>query len=349
MRRAIVLTLALFALAVVIGLAWRLPHLTKQSAAVSVTPGGTPSSTPLSLQSPNTPVDPAGLQKPGGPYVSSDPRWAIVREKDRSDHNWEWRMPINFYGRVVDQNGYPVSAAKIEFGWTDLSASGSSAQTTFSSADGTFSLQGRKGRVLEVDVSKDGFYKVRSERLKSFDYAGFWEANYYEADPARPVIFSLRRKGPGEILSVGETQPPVSADGTPVRLDLLDSGRASPTGQIEIAAVTNTEKYPPRRFDWRASITVHDGGLKEHDLEFPFEAPQDGYKPTIELVMPEGSPDWKRVVEKGYFIRFGNPPKYGRIYIRFNGAAQKAYLRYTINPTGSRNLERPTDERFSDP
>jgi hypothetical protein len=45
--------------------------------------------------------------------------------------------------------------------------------------------------------------------------------------------------------------------------------------------------------------------------------------PKIEFKMPANAPDWRRAVEKTYFIRFGNPPKYGRINIRLNGASQK--------------------------
>ena len=52
-----------------------------------------------------------GRQSPGGPYEPSDPRWKEVRAKDLVDHAWEWRMPINFYGRVVDENEQPVSGA----------------------------------------------------------------------------------------------------------------------------------------------------------------------------------------------------------------------------------------------
>jgi hypothetical protein len=281
--------------------------------------------------------------------VSSDPRWAIVRQRDKVDHNWEWKEAINFFGRVVDENDIPISAARVDFSWTDLSPAGNSTEATLSGSDGAFSLKGKTGRVLQVDVSKDGFYKVRNERLKSFDYAGFWEANYYEPESANPVTFHLRRKGAGEILSAGEAQPPVSADGTPVRVDLLSGARVSPNGQVEIAAMTNTQKYPPRVFDWQASIAVPDGGLIEHNLEFPFEAPEGGYKSNVEFNMPANAPDWKRSVEKSYFIRFGNPPRYGRIHLRLNGASQKVFLSYAVNPSGSRNLEATTDEPFSTP
>jgi hypothetical protein len=258
-------------------------------------------------------------------------------------------MPISFYGRVVDQDDHPIPAAKIEFGWTDLSPAGSSAEVTSSAADGTFSLLGKKGRVLEVDVSKEGFYKVRAERLKSFDYAGFWEAKYYEPDPAHPIIFHLRKKGQGESLSAKEIQALLPATGDPTRIDLLNAGQVSPSGQLEISALTNTEKYPPRVFDWHASITVPGGGLIEHDLEFPFEAPEDGYAQRVAFEMPANAPDWKRNVEKTYFIRFGTPPRYGRIHIRLNGASQKVFLSYAVNPSGSRNLEAKTDEPFSNP
>jgi hypothetical protein len=159
----------------------------------------------------------------------------------------------------------------------------------------------------------------------------------------------LRAKGRPELLSSGESTPIVPADGTPVLVDLLDRGRVSSNGQIEFAAVTNTEKYPPRTFDWRATLAVRDGGLLEHNLEFPFEAPEKGYTPQVTFEMPAGAPDWKRSIEKTYFIRFGSPPKYGRFQVRLNGASEKVYIDYTINPTGSRNLEGRTDGEFAVP
>ena len=256
-------------------------------------------------------------------------------------------MPIDFYGCVVDESEQAVSVANIKFGWTDLSSSGSSIDFTVSDLHGVFSLRGKIGRVLEVDVSKDGYYKPKGERLKSFDYAGFWAANYYEPKPNAPVFFHLRKKSAGEALSSGEIRQAIPADGTPVRLDLLNGGRISAEGQLEVAAVTNTEKYPPRLFDWRATISVPDGGLIEHNTEFPFEAPQGGYVSKMEYNMPASAPNWERVVEKTYFIQFGSPPKYGRIQVHFNGASQKAGISYWMNPSGSRNLEEATKKNDS--
>jgi hypothetical protein len=257
-------------------------------------------------------------------------------------------MPIDFYGRVVDENEQPVFAAKIHAQWSDFSANGASSEDTLSDTQGYFSIRGKTGRGITIRIVKEGYYTPKLQRT-SFDYAAFWERNYHQPDPTHPVIFHLRTKGRPEALSSGETTPIVPADGTPVLVDLLNNGRVSPNGQIEFAAVTNTEKYPPHTFDWRASITVRDGGLLEHNLEFPFEAPEEGYIPQVTFEMPADYPDWKRSIEKTYFIRFGNPPKYGRLQIRLNGASQKVLLHYTVNPTGSRNLEGQTDGAFATP
>src|SRR5258708_9179888 len=130
--------------------------------------------------SPTTSAPDAQTQKPGGPYVSSDPRWVIVRQRDKVDHNWEWRMPINFYGQVVDENESAVAGASINFSWTDVSAAGSSQAQAVSDEQGYFSLLNRTGRHLQVRVRKDGYYTPKRQQI-SFDYAAFLEANYHQS------------------------------------------------------------------------------------------------------------------------------------------------------------------------
>lgn len=293
-------------------------------------------------------VSPQEKQLPGGLYQSSDPRWAEVNAKDKVDRAWEWKMPISFYGRVVDENEQPIVGARIYAQWSDLSANGASSEETLSDSQGSFAITGKIGRGITIRIAKDGYYTPKQQQI-SFDYAAFWEPNYHQSDPNRPIVFHLLKKGEGEPLSAGEIRPTVPADGTPVRLDLLNGARISNDGQVEISAVTNTEKYPPRLFDWRASMAVRDGGLLEHDLEFPFEAPEGGYTPSVVFEMPANRSDWTRSVEKSFFIRFGTPPKYGRIRVRFNGGSQRVSLNYAVNPTGSRKLELTTVEHPPSP
>jgi hypothetical protein len=289
---------------------------------------------------------PTGRQIPGGRPEPSDPRWKEREVKRRIDPEYEWKMPINFFGRVVDENEQPVPSAKVELSWTDLSQAGSSQAQTTTDAQGFFSLLNQTGRHLEVRVSKDGYYTPKRQQI-SFDYAAFWEADYHVPDPNNPVLFHIRKKNQGEALRSGEIRPTMPADGTPMRFDLLNGGRLSPDGQLEIAAVTNTEKYPPKIFNWRATILVPGGGLIEHNAEFPFEAPEDGYQPSVGFDMPTNAPDWKPLIEKSYFIEFGSPPRYGRIQVQINGGSQKASVSYWVNPSGSRNLEANSNEQVS--
>ena len=282
-----------------------------------------------------------GKQRPGGPTVLSDPRWKERQDRLKLEPDFEWKRPIDFYGRVVDEREVPVSGARIEAQWSDLSANGATSTETVSDKDGYFAITGKTGRGITIRLSKRGYYTPKRQQ-SSFDYAAFWEGNYHVAKPELPVLFHLRKRNEGAPLVVGEARSTNPATGAPVRFDLLEGGRVSNKGQLEIAASTNTEKYPPRVFDWWAKISVLDGGLIEHKSEFPFEAPESGYQSSVELNMPAGSPDWKRVVEKKFFVRFGSPPTYGHIQARINGGSQIVVVNSSVNPTGSRNLE-PSD------
>ena len=249
-------------------------------------------------------------------------------------------MPLNFYGKVVDEKDQPIIGARIQFIWTDLSTKGSSNSESITDTKGQFSLKGKTGKFLEVDIRKEGYYRPKEVQLAGFEYADFSSANYNEPDPNKPVIFHLRKIATGEQLVTGEVDVITSPDGTPERVDLMNRGSVSPDGQLEISAVTNTEKYPPRYFDWRATLSMRNGGMLEHSDEFPFEAPAAGYTPQEQFNYPmSDTAAWQRVVSKNYYITFGSPPKYGRIEISINGGSQHVDVRYWINPSGSRNLE----------
>ena len=284
-------------------------------------------------------TQPPSMPTPPGYEGLSDPRWKERERKLLIDEVYEWKMPINFYGRVVDEMMLPVVDAKIQFQWSDLSESGASDAEAVSDSTGRFELVGKNGNGLTVRVSKNGYYTPLRTAARTFENTRFWDVNYYKPNATNPVLFHLRKKGEGEMLIQGGIRPRIPPDGTPARFDLLNKGRISSGGQLEVAAVTNTEMYPPRFFNWRASVSVPDGGLLEYDTEFPFQAPETGYKNRIEFEMLEGGSGWRRSIDKSYFIQFGTPPKYGRVNVHLSGASQTIGIDYWINPSGTRNLE----------
>jgi hypothetical protein len=333
------LVLGLLLIGVATTLVWSLLRGTSRPTSRQTSPPTNPSAVSQPPpESDKSSIQTARSQLPGGIYEPSDPRWAEVHAKDKTDPSWEWKMPIDFYGRVIDENEQPVSGAKVKAQWSNLSNKGASDEEVTSNDEGFFSITGKTGRSITIRVSKDGYYTQSRQRI-DFEYAAFWDANYYKPDPANPVLFRLRKRNGVEGVITGETIPPLPANGTPVRLDLFEGGAISSQGQLEISATTNTEDYPPRVFDWSATIAVPNGGLVEHNLEFPFQAPEDGYQPSVEFQMWANAPDWRHSVEKNYFIRFGSPSIYGRIRVRFSGSSQNASVIYVVNPTGSRDLE----------
>lgn len=306
------------------------PPIPDQVEAVAVT------SPPLS----SSQVAPIERQLPGGPAEPSDLRWEERRRREKEDPGYEWKLPINFYGRVVDDSELPVPGANIWFQWSDLSPEGASEEETVSDANGLFMLTGKQGNGLSLRITKRGYYTPQRGNQFRFENARFWDANYHEPNPDNPVFFHLQKKGEAEPLIVALARPRVPRDGTPVRVDLFNKGAISPSGQLEIAAWLPPENPNQRGlFDWRAKLSLPEGGVREHNDEFPFIAPEDGYIPEVVFDMPAAAPDWRQVITQRYYFRIGTPPQFGRMEVRINGASQVVNVNYWLNPSGSRNLE----------
>jgi hypothetical protein len=59
----------------------------------------------------------------------------------------------------------------------------------------------------------------------------------------------------------------------------------------------------------------------------------------LEFNYQKDQPDWTEDLKKDYYIKFGNPPLYGRLHLETGISYGGATLTYGINPDGSRNLE----------
>ena len=108
----------------------------------------------------------------------------------------EWRTPIEFYGKVVDEAENPVAEAKVNFSCNDLSATGTSYYKAQSDEQGRFSIGGIKGKLLTARVSKEGFYSSKRDN-DSFYYAG--QNVNFAPDQNNPIVFHLRKKGAQKI------------------------------------------------------------------------------------------------------------------------------------------------------
>jgi hypothetical protein len=259
------------------------------------------------------------------------------------DKYWEWKVPIEFYGKVIDQDHRPVADATIHFQWTDLSPKGTSNHTTVSDSNGIFALRGKHGKSLGVRVGKVGYYTVDGgQGMVGFEYASPYEEWFYEPDEALPVIFRLLKKGAAEPLLQCSVELELPGNGSGRAVDLL-VGKIAVTGQLQIKTwkpPLSTEPIP-KPYDWRIIIEIPGGGFVEHQDTFPFTAPEAGYVSSVDLHMsPDLGPQWRVGIEKNYYFRFGTSPRYGRLILRTNGDSKVVFVDYYLNPKpGSRNLE----------
>src|SRR4030095_784290 len=181
---------------VIIGLLWWLSRPPRSTPSVTaITPAPQPSPAQVMATTPSPAVQPSYEVPAGGAYEGlSDPRWKWWNTMRKVDPSFEWKVPINFYGRVVDQDNLPVPGATVRFVWNDTSAHGTSEWSTASDANGRFALTNQKGKGLSVYVSKEGYHTSGGIGGMSFEYAAFFEGNYHRPDPGNPVTFRLVKK-----------------------------------------------------------------------------------------------------------------------------------------------------------
>lgn len=257
----------------------------------------------------------------------------------RIDPKLEWKMPINFWGKVIDESNNPVADANMHFGWTDLSEKGTSDVDVRSDENGLFSLIERRGKRLSVSIRKEGYYGTVTAR-QSFEYAQ--PDMRFVPDQNNPILFRLRKKGLGADLICDLRLFGFKTNGTPYYLDLIEGKiKATPPGDLAVQ-FTRGEQESSGKYDWSVTITVPNGGLLETNEEFMFFAPEGDYERSITIHHSADDVDWVSQVDKKFYIRSRNGSIYGRAEAKIIPKYQNSAaidLDYCVNPSGSRNLE----------
>ena len=268
-------------------------------------------------------------------YNPTLPQWKEWRQRNAADPKWEWKVPIAFFGQVLDQNDVPVTQAKITLSITDLSARGASVRELTTDAQGKFSLDDAKGKHLLVrSIEKEGF-KYGTQKQDGFEYAAFFDADYYTPDSKPPTIFRLYKEAVAEPLIVVSDKYRIPADGT-FAID-LKTGREG-GNDLSIEIVDNSD---PTGKKWAVKVKAP-SGLQVAEDQFASVAPESGYESEIAIDQDTKQPSG---------FQSGSLYKGGRFYVKttsgyalvdFRMVAGKKSLRLTsyLNPKpGSRNLE----------
>ena len=246
--------------------------------------------------------------------------------------------PIEFYGKVVDQNGEPVPDANVDYGAIDRFDSNGSNYQGRSDQDGNFSIKGIKGAVLTVGVQKEGYYNIHGKSDAAFAYGVGPDATRKEPPTKdNPAVFLLQKRGSADaLIQIDSGQIDIPRTGEPLSIDFVTGKPGCGDLQVETWIRDSSE----RRFDWRYRLSVPGGGLAERKGQFDFEAPADSYQTSIEANMPANSDQWSARPSKDYFAKLPDG-RYARFSIKFY-AGHRNFIVFEsyLNPRpGSRNLE----------
>lgn len=221
------------------------------------------------------------------PYLGlKDPRWIERKRLREIDPSYQWRTPIEFFGKVIDEQGRPVEGATIELSWSGTveknGGDGVGKRTMLSDTNGWFHIHGIAGKGMTVYVKKAGYY-TQGYPQGSYEYAGFWEPNFIEPDRNNPVVFHLVKRPVAEptyrVRQRSLPKPPTWE----TRIDLLAEPAETNTGGdllFQISRSPNVGYEKP--FDWQLKIEGQSGAeIVITEEEFMLHAPGQGYQNVI--------------------------------------------------------------------
>jgi len=257
---------------------------------------------------------------------------------------------INFWGRVVDQDGNPLMGAKVNltlnYGWIKSPTEGGMKEDKMSletDENGNFALSNTQGHGIEVKAIDKAGYKLSEKVTRSYAYS--WSADIFHPDPNKPVVFKMwKQRGAEQLVQPRSWNGQVACDGTTNRFDLLQ-GKRNAGGDLEIACFRNPLKLPPASnapYDYGLQIAIIGGGIQTTEDEFTYLAPESGYSSSLTFGQKADDPKWVGKVKQEFYIKTADG-HFGRLAIDWYAWQQfSTHLDWncSINPSGSRNLER---------
>jgi hypothetical protein len=268
-------------------------------------------------------------------------------------YNRSHNIPVEFYGRFIDQNSNPIVGVKInvtvrqQYAVSAIERSSISKEIplgTTSEQDGWFAIRGVKGDSLHIDsIQKDG-YLLSPKIEKTYEYVSSIEP--FHSDPQHPVIIKMWKELPvKEQLITGSHVFGIDS-GKAYTLDLIQGRKfaGESAGDLRVRITRPVSAKPGDKYPWSVSIEAINGGLIEAppDDEFMYLAPASGYEPKFEVELNPNDADWKKDINRWFFVCSRNTQVHGRIqvtvYAIYN-VHSAVEVNYAINPNGSRNLE----------
>lgn len=261
---------------------------------------------------------------------------------------------IDFYGKVVDQNGDPVEEAQVtmQMGHFDPTI-----PFYFKRIENLIVKTDKKGFFELKKVTGDGILITTIEK-KGYEFlVDMVERNYYYSpgaqkkhhpNPANPIIFTMRKKEAATFVIPGNFNLSLSA-GSEMEIDLVKR-RAVEAGKLGTSKLLKDEhvdirvkaKLSEDQANYNITFTTPDenSGIIERE-EILYVVPEGGYQPSITITVPVASQ-----FKKYLYIKSRQGSLYARldIDIRANKENISLNIKSWTNPNSERNVD--FDEEF---
>jgi hypothetical protein len=250
---------------------------------------------------------------------------------------------ISFYGQVVDQDGAPLSGARIRSSvrhW-DSSApnlGGSIPLNANSDSAGFFHLAGVAGDAISIEGIDKAGYELESTPLSYGAITG---------SPQTPITFRMWSTNIHESLISANKSFQLIPDGRTYVINLTN-GTISESGEGDLKVwVKRPSSVGQRdRYDWSCGLEVPNGGLVADQSPggAMFQAPLEGYTPSLVYEQKVGSGWANTTGEKRFYLSLNGGKTYGQMTIELFAYYNKQIpgsvrLSYAVNPSGSRILK----------
>lgn len=251
--------------------------------------------------------------------------------------------PMTFYGKVIDQNNYPVADAQVIVGTRSSTAEKTLILTT--DKQGRFELENEIGNLVYVrKVEKKGYeFSYEKNLNRGFDYSAEKEIHRHKPDSANPVIFTMRKKEPASIVfkhdfSFGLNQKNKYEQAVDVVMghwkDLEKMGKWDDDEKADllVKAVLSEDK---KSFSVSFKSLDKEGGILERD-ELLYMVPESGYEPVHKVQVPVNN-----IIKKHLYVKGRQGSMYARIDLELQAGSDSVGVKLITwaNPKGLRNVD----------
>lgn len=277
--------------------------------------------------------------------VRKERLFSIMRERMRTNN-----VPIDFYGKVVDQNGAPVAGVEVKAAirlmkepLPGMIGDGFDYLVASTASDGTFSFLNRTGEFFGIDkIQKEGYLVSATVHEKTYYYAS--DEKKYRPNPSVPEVFKIWKQMGAEKLIEKNLKYKLTTEGRSYGLDLLNGAqaKADAIADIRVSMTAPSVIKPHVKYDWNFVLEAAEGGLIETSDDYMYLAPLDGYVSRIQVSFNASDANWSDNFRKRFYVMSRNGSVYARIEILVGVALNgRGYLHVesASNPNSSRNLE----------